>query len=117
MDKQIASFLEFIENDKKLSDNTLQSYRRDVLQYKKYVEENKINYAKVKQDDIKTYLQHLQDINKKASTISRNLASIRLFYQYELRNNKVKSDPTEGIQSPKIEKRVPSILTTQEVSL
>ena len=117
MDKQIASFLEFIENDKKLSDNTLQSYRRDVLQYQKYVEENKINYAKVKQEDIKAYLQHLQDINKKASTISRNLASIRLFYQYELRNNKVKADPTEGIQSPKIEKRVPSILTSQEVSL
>ena len=117
MDKQIASFLEFIENDKKLSDNTLQSYRRDVLQYKKYVEENKIDYAKVKQEDIKIYLQHLQDINKKASTISRSLASIRLFYQYELRNNKVKADPTEGIQSPKIEKRVPSILTTQEVSL
>ena len=117
MDKQIASFLEFIENDKKLSDNTLQSYRRDVLQYKKYVEENKINYTKVKQEDIKTYLQYLQDINKKSSTISRNLASIRLFYQYELRNNKVKADPTEGIQSPKIEKRVPSILTAQEVSL
>ena len=117
MDKQIVSFLEFIENDKKLSDNTLQSYRRDVLQYQKYVEENKINYTKVKQDDIKTYLQYLQDINKKASTISRNLASIRLFYQYELRNNKVKADPTEGIQSPKIEKRVPSILTSQEVSL
>ena len=56
-------------------------------------------------------------MNKKASTISRNLASIRLFYQYLLRNSKVKSDPTEGIQSPKVEKRVPSILTTQEVSL
>lgn len=117
MDKQISSFLEFIKNDKKLSDNTLQSYRRDVLQYKKYVEENNINYAKVKSNDIKTYLQYLHDINKKSSTISRNLASIRLFYQFLLRNNKVKKDPTEGIQSPKIEKRVPSILTSQEVSL
>ena len=117
MDKQIDSFLEFIENDKKLSENTLQSYRRDIVQYKKYVESNKINYAKVNSEDIKTYLQYLQDMNKKASTISRNLASIRLFYQYLLRNNKIKSDPTEGIQSPKVEKRVPSILTTQEVSL
>ena len=117
MDKQITSFLEFIENDKKLSDNTLQSYRRDILQYQKYVETNQINYAKVKSEDIKTYLQYLQDMNKKSSTISRNLASIRLFYQYELRNNVVKEDPTEGIQSPKIEKRVPSILTTQEVTL
>lgn len=117
MDKQIESFLEFIKNDKKLSENTLQSYRRDVLQYQKYVEANNINYTKVKSNDIKDYLQYLHDMNKKSSTISRNLASIRLFYQFLLRNNKVKADPTEGIQSPKIEKRVPSILTSQEVSL
>ena len=117
MEKQIESFLEFIQNDKKLSDNTLQSYRRDILQYEKYVEENNINYEKVKQEDIKDYLNYLHDMNKKSSTISRNLASIRLFYQYSLKNKKVKNDPTEGIQSPKIEKRVPSILTSQEVSL
>ena len=117
MEKQIESFLEFIQNDKKLSDNTLQSYRRDILQYEKYVEENNINYAKVKQEDIKDYLNYLHDMNKKSSTISRNLASIRLFYQYSLKNKNVKNDPTEGIQSPKIEKRVPSILTSQEVSL
>jgi len=117
MDKQIANFLEFIKNDKKLSDNTLQSYRRDILQYQKYLETNNINYTKVNTKDFKEYLQHLQDMNKKSSTVSRNLASIRLFYQFLLRNNKVKVDPTEGIQSPKVEKRVPSILTSQEVSL
>ena len=88
MEKQIESFLEFIQNDKKLSDNTLQSYRRDILQYEKYVEENNINYAKVKQEDIKDYLNYLQDMNKKSSTISRNLASIRLFYQYSLKTKK-----------------------------
>lgn len=65
MEKQIESFLEFIQNDKKLSDNTLQSYRRDILQYEKYVEENNINYAKVKQEDIKDYLNYLHDMNKK----------------------------------------------------
>lgn len=117
MDKQIVNFLEFIKNDKKLSENTLQSYRRDIMQYQKYVDANDINYSKVNKTDIKDYLQYLNDINKKASTISRNLASLRLFYQFLLRNKKVKEDPTEGIQSPKIEKRVPSILTSQEVSL
>ena len=117
MEKQIKNFLDFIKNDKKLSANTLESYRRDVLQYKKYVEENKINYVKVNSTDIKDYLKYLHDINKKASTISRNLASIRLFYQFLLRNGKIKKDPTEGIHSPKIDKRVPSILTSKEVSL
>jgi len=117
MDKQITDFLNYLQNDKKVSDNTLQSYRRDIVQYQKYIEENNINYSKVKNEDIKTYMGHLEDLNKKASTISRHLASLRLFYQFELKNNKVKADPTEGIQSPKIEKRVPSILTSEEVSL
>ncbi len=117
MDKQINEFLVYLQNDKKVSNNTLQSYRRDIIQYKNYVEENKISYSKVKEQDIQTYIKYLKDMNKKASTISRNIASLRLFYQFELRNNKVKDDPTQGIQSPKIEKRVPSILTAQEVSL
>ena len=53
MEKQIKLFLEFIQNEKKLSDNTLQSYRRDILQYEDYVEKNRLNYAKVKEDDIR----------------------------------------------------------------
>ena len=117
MDKQITNFLDYIVNDKKLSDNTLQSYRRDIMQYKKYIDNNKINYTKVKPEDIKEYLNYLKEMNKKSSTISRNLDSLRLLYQYLLKNNKVKKDPTEGISSPKVEKRVPNILTTQEVSL
>ncbi|MCL2355311.1 MAG: tyrosine recombinase, partial [Oscillospiraceae bacterium] len=88
-----------------------------ILQYETYVNANKINYAKAKQEDIQNYLLYLQELSKKSSTISRNLASIRLFYQYALKTKKIKKDPTEGIQSPKIEKRVPSILTSQEVTL
>ena len=117
MEKQIKSFLEFIQNEKKLSDNTLQSYQRDILQFEEYVEENRINYAKITQEEMKAYLKHLQEIGKKASTISRNLASLRSFYQYLIRVRKVKHDPTEDIQSPKVEKRVPSVLTSQEVEL
>ena len=117
MQKQINNFLEFIENDKKASQNTLQSYKRDVMQYNDYVENNRINYLKVDKEDIREYLKYMNEIGKKSSTISRSLASIRSFYQYLLRNKKVKRDPTEGIQSPKIDKRVPSVLTSQEVEL
>lgn len=117
MEKQIILFLDFIKNDKKLSENTFQSYNRDILQYENYLNNNKMNYLKVKKEDIKKYLIYLKDMNKKSSTISRNLASIRLFYQYLLRSKKIKQDPTEGIQSPKIEKRVPNILSSQEVAI
>ena len=117
MEKQINLFLEFLANDKKLSANTLQSYKRDIVQYQEYVEENKINYLKATNENIKDYFEYLKKLNKKTSTISRSLASIRSFYQYLIRVKKIKKDPTNGMQSPKIEKKAPSILSSKEVEL
>lgn len=117
MEKQVKSFLEFIENDKKLSSNTLQSYRRDIMQLEEYLEAENIAYNKVTKEDVENYIEHLKEIGKKTSTISRNIASIRSFYQYLVRVKKIKKDPTEGIQSPKIEKKAPSILSSEEVEL
>ena len=47
MEKQIKLFLEFLENDKKLSSNTLQSYKRDITQYQEYIDKNGLNYLKI----------------------------------------------------------------------
>ena len=117
MEKQIKLFLEFLQNDKKVSDNTLQSYKRDIMYYHKYLESNNLNYAKMEEEDIKDYLTHLQEVGKKPSTVSRSLASIRSFYQFLVKNKKAKKDPTANIQSPKIEKKAPSVLTAKEVEL
>lgn len=117
MEKKIKLFLEFLQKDKKLSNNTLQSYKRDITQYESYINEENLQYLKVTKDDIKKYLENLKNIGKKTSTISRKLASIRSFYQYLVRTKKIKEDPTEGIQSPKVEKRVPSVLSSKEVEL
>ena len=117
MEKQVKLFLSFLKDDKKLSENTLQSYRRDIEQYEKYVSENKINYLKVTEETITDYMEYLREENKKESTISRSLASIRSFYQYLIRTKKIKKDPTKNIQSPKIDKRVPCVLTSNEVEL
>ena len=117
MEKQVKLFLDFLKDDKKLSDNTLQSYRRDIEQYEKYVSDNKINYLKVTEETILEYMEFLREENKKESTISRSLASIRSFYQYLIRVKKIKKDPTMTIESPKISKRTPNILTSKEVEL
>lgn len=117
MEKQVKLFLDFLKDDKKLSDNTLQSYRRDIEQYEKYVSDNKINYLKVTEETILEYMEFLREENKKESTISRSLASIRSFYQYLIRVKKIKKDPTMTIESPKINKRIPNILTSKEVEL
>ena len=117
MEKQVKLFLDFLKDDKKLSDNTLPSYRRDIEQYEKYVSDNKINYLKVTEETILEYMEFLREENKKESTISRSLASIRSFYQYLIRVKKIKKDPTMTIESPKINKRTPNILTSKEVEL
>ena len=117
MEEQLNLFFGFLENDKKVSNNTLQSYRRDLKQFERYLEENEKNYQEVTDEEIKTYIKYMQEIGKKTSTISRGLASIRSFYQYETKCKITKNDPTEGVQSPKIEKRVPSVLTSKEVAL
>ena len=106
-----------MENDKKLSENTLQSYRRDIVQFQEYLDNQRLVYSKLDNQDINDYIEYLKKIGKKTSTISRNLASIRSFYQYQVRVKKVKRDPTDGIQSPKIEKKAPSVLTSDEVEL
>ena len=117
MEKQLKQFFEFLENEKKASNNTLQSYKRDIKQYENYLEQKQKKYNEITTKEMKEYIEHLKEIGKKPSTISRNIASIRSFYQYEVKNKIMREDPTEGIQSPKVEKRVPSILTSNEVSL
>ena len=117
MENQINNFLEFLQKDKKLTDNTLQSYKRDINQYEEYINKNNINYASADEETISGYLEYLQENGKKTSTVSRNLASIRSFYQYAVRTKNIATDPTQNVQSPKIEKRIPNVLSTKEVEL
>ena len=86
MERQLKFFFNFLANDKKLSDNTLQSYKRDLKQFRKYLEENGIHYNRVKEEDMQNYIKGLQEQGKKPSSISRCIASIRSFYQFILKN-------------------------------
>ena len=115
MENQINSFLEFLKNEKKSSSNTIQSYKRDIVYFEKYVNENDIDYLKVEEKDIKEYMNYLKEEGSKASSISRHLASIRSFYQFLVKQKLIKKDPTAKIPSPKLEKRKPEVLSSEEV--
>ena len=117
MEKQIKLFLQFLENEKRASSNTLQSYKRDILQYQDYINQNDLNYLKVDSDDLNSYFEYMKKQGRKTSTISRAIASVRAFYQFLVRTKKIKKDPTSEVKAPKIEKKIPSILTEKEVEL
>lgn len=117
-EKIMVDYLDYIKNEKRLTENTLEAYIRDILQFKEYLIENKVlNFKDATKTTIITYLMNLQKKGKSTSTISRNLASIRCFFQYLLNNKIIDEDPTLNLKSPKSEKRIPSVLTIEEVNL
>ncbi|HEY9062440.1 MAG TPA: site-specific tyrosine recombinase XerD [Pseudobacteroides sp.] len=118
MEGIIQKFILFLEKDKRLSLNTLQSYKRDIEQYISYLKEiNLLNITNTNKTTVITYLLHLQKKGRAVSTISRNLASIRSLYQYMYKNSLIDNDPTVDLDSPKVEKKLPQILSTHEVEL
>ncbi len=118
MEALIQKFINFLERDKRLSLNTLQSYRRDIEQYATYLQDlNLNNISNTNKTTVIAYLLHLQKKGRATSTISRNLASIRSLYQYMEKNKIIEKDPTSELESPKVEKKLPQILSTQEVEL
>ena len=118
MEALVQKFIYFLEMDKRLSLNTLQSYKRDIEQYIAYLKGiNLQNITNTNKTTVITYLLHLQKKGRATSTISRNLASIRSFYQYITKNKIIEQDPTSELESPKVEKKLPQILSTKEVEL
>lgn len=116
MKQLISSFTVYLDKEKKLSQNTLESYKRDITQYLTYLNDNGIlDISLSNTTTVITYLLYLQKNGKSTSTISRNLASIRSFYKFLLLDKQIESDPTINLETPKTERRRPNILTLQEV--
>ncbi len=113
----VESFLDFLQKDKKLSDNTLQSYNRDIKLYCNYLDAEKLNPLKMSEADITKYLDSLKEKGKAVSTVSRNMASIRSFYQYLYKTKVITEDPSVNLESPKIERKLPKVLTSAQVEL
>lgn len=115
MDRVINEFIDDLKHEKKLSVNTLESYNRDIKQFLQYLNDNGIDFKNVKKSHIISYVFFLQKSGKATSSISRSLASIRAFYRVLLKNRIIIYDPTLNLESPKIEKKMPNILTIEEV--
>ena len=93
------------------SANTVESYRRDVQQYITYLKELGITDITVTtKTTVLTYLLSLKKKGRAASTLSRNLASLRSFYLYLVRNGDMKSDPTASLVTPHVDKKPPKVL-------
>lgn len=118
MERTLAGFIHYLAVERGLAKNTLESYQRDLRGYISFLQKNKVASLKeTSRENIVHYLQFLQSCGKSKATLSRNLASIRSFYHYLYRENLVAEDPSVNMESPKLEKKLPKVLTTEEVDL
>jgi len=118
MDKTLREFIHYLAVEKGLAKNTLLSYNRDLASFCTYLRQNSVDSLQaVSRGQITDYLYTLQKDGKATSTCSRNLASIRSFFHYLFQEKLVNADPTAQLQSPRLEKKLPRILSAQEVGL
>ena len=110
----IDEFIDHLWLEDGLSQNTLNSYRFDLKIFYSWLLKNKMDLLNVSQADIEQYLAY-KFPSSKSRSISRLLASLRRFYRFLLRDNKVKTDPTLNIQTPKVPKSLPKSLSEEEV--
>ena len=111
-------YLEYIKAEKGLTDSTLESYNRDLIQFGKYLEEKQVDsIVNVNKTIIITYMMFLQKNGKSAATVARSLASLRSYFQYLLNLGLIDEDPTYNLRSPIKERKMPDILTKEEVTL
>ena len=117
MEKIMTEYLNYLKNTKKSTNNTIQAYRRDLNFFFEYLNKNNMDYLKVGYDDVQKYMEELNGEGRKAASVSRRLATLRSFYGFLLKKKLIKAIPTNKINMPKIEKKAPMVLTSDEVEI
>lgn len=116
MDHELRLFIRYLCIDKGLSANTLQSYERDITQYFRFLQEEKMESLQESgQRHLLAYISRLKLQGKASSTVTRSIVSLRAFYQFLYKEKIMPSDPSVHIDLPKQEKRQPVVLTVAEV--
>ena len=102
----IDQFVDYLKNEKRMSQNSLEAYKRDVVDFSKFCQEKgNDNILKISNGEIVSYLLTLKNFGKSAATINRKLASIRSLYKYFIEKGLINKNPTANIKSPKIERK------------
>lgn len=116
MEREINDFISYLHNIKKTSNNTELSYKRDLAKMCQYLEGKGINDVKdITSEVLDSYIVYLEENQFAAATISRNVASIKAFFHYLCKEGLVPEDVSDGLKAPKIEKKMPEIMTPEEV--
>lgn len=114
--KAINDFIMYLHEVKKASSNTEMSYRRDLRKLVEFANVRGISDpAKLTEEDLKEFVSFLERENFSPATISRSIASVKAFFHYMAKEELIPEDISGVLHSPKVEKKLPEIMTQQEV--
>lgn len=117
MNQDIQNFIQYLHLVKQTSENTEVSYARDLRKMSQFLEsQGIIAVGEVTATSLNSYILFLEKEGMKPSTISRSIASMKAFYHYLDREHQLRTDPSERLKAPRIEKKMPAILSLEEVT-
>ncbi len=116
MERAISAFVVYLQDVMKKSENTKASYYSDLNKMRIYLGAQGIKDVKaVEEKHLQDYIHSLTEKNFKAATISRNIASIKAFFAFLQKEHHVERDVADCLHAPKIEKKVPEIMSVDDV--
>ncbi len=117
MEKYIEEFIDFLAVERGLADNTMFAYRRDLNKYELFMKSRGIkDIDSIDKTVIMDFMYSLKKDGLAVKSISRNLAAIKMFHRFLLRERLAQEDPTILIDAPKIWTRVPDVLSVDEMT-
>jgi integrase/recombinase XerC len=111
-------FVNYLRYERNMSPETIRAYEKDLHQFLRFFSKGEgepINPAEINPLQIREYLAHLKEKNYQKTTVVRKLATIRSFYKCLSRKGIVTTNPLADIPTPKVEKKIPHFLGTEEV--
>lgn len=117
MEEQLKNFIHYLIVEKGMAQNSIMAYERDLKSYIHYLKnvESVQSLNNVQRVHIVQFLRFLKEQGKSSKTLARHIASVRAFHQFLLRGKATDQDPSVQIETPKIERSLPHVLSLQEV--
>ncbi len=116
MKEFINEFMNYLSVERGLAKNTLLAYRCDLDKYIDYLSQKSIKTIPLSnREHVSNFMFDLKKQGMSATTICRNLAAVKMFHRFLVRENLAKEDPTTLVDTPKLWMRIPSVLTQAEI--
>lgn len=118
MDDQLLAFLDFLQEEYKYSNNTTAAYKNDLGQFLKFLNAGSYeikDWSDVTPEIVDDYVTFMKEKSYASSSVARKVAAVKSFFNFLFARGIIEDNPTTNVDSPKVKKRLPKTLTTEDI--